>query len=112
MSEETQTYYQKNREKQLKLAKEYQDKNRDYYKAYNRVYYQKNKEKLKAKHKEYFLQNQQKIQKDYREKYYPKHYAKVKQEPAPPQPIQLSVVETMALPPIIIQSGEVIVSFQ
>lgn len=99
MTEET--YYQKNREKQLALAKTYQDAHRDYYKAYNKIYYQKNKDKIRVRQKENKQITRQKNPK--------KSHAK-KQEPPPPTPT-LSVVETMALPPIIIQTGSITVSF-
>lgn len=51
MSEE-QTYYQKNKARQLALAKDYRQKHLDYYKTYWQTYYQENKSTLQQKQRE------------------------------------------------------------
>jgi hypothetical protein len=75
-----QTYYQKNRERQLALAKEYQKNNKEKAKRYWASYYATHKTELLAKRKEYARNNKPKIYENYRKKYYKKNYEKTKQQ--------------------------------
>lgn len=100
MSEEqTQSYYQRNRERQLALAKEYRTKNREKYRAYWKIYYQENKDVLREKHKQYVRKNKTRINFLNRTKYYPTHQAKKQEEPvAPAVPSIMQRVEEQQIP--------------
>ena len=74
------SYYQRNKEKCLAQATEYRIKHRDKYQEYWRKYYQENKEELAAKRVAYAQKHKDRIYKNNREKYYPKSYAKKKDQ--------------------------------
>lgn len=78
MSDQTETYYQRNREKCLARSNEYRVKNREKYQQYWKTYYEKKKQEILEKRKEYARKNRDKIYERNRTVYYPRNYAKVK----------------------------------
>jgi hypothetical protein len=111
MTEETQTYYQRNKERQLALAKLYRDKNREKYREYWKAYYQENKQSLLEKRKEYARKNRDRIYQKNRTVYYPRHQAKKKN--APPEPLPEVLSPTVHLPQwtLVVSRGDHLVSF-
>lgn len=83
MSEQTETYYQRNREKCLARANEYRTKNKEKYQVYWKTYYMKKKQEILEKRKEYARKNKEYIYQRNRTVYYPKHYAKKKADRPP-----------------------------
>lgn len=84
------TYYQKNKDRQLALAKKYREEHKEQYQSYYKTWYLANREKVLEKRKEYARKNKEKIYEKYRTIYYPRHQAK-KEEAAPPSlPVVLS----------------------
>jgi hypothetical protein len=95
---EEETYYQKNRVRQLALAKKYQDEHREKYRAYNRTYYMLHKEKLLAKHRTYFQANKVTIYKKYNEQYGPTYQEKKKEERVYTPPVLDAATPTNTVP--------------
>jgi len=111
MTEEKITYYERNKEKCKAQAVAYQEANKEKYKAYFKDYYQKNKERLKAKHKAYVEKNKQTIYKKHRESYYPKNYAKQKQERLT-GPVVLDKIEAEPAITFVKQEGSFTLSWE
>ena len=110
MSEETKTYYERNREKQLAQAKQYRDKNKARYTAYWKTYYLANKTKLLEKRKQYARDNKEKIYEKNRTVYYPKHQQKKKDEPIT-LPAVLSPMEEVPRYTLVKTEGNIEVRF-
>jgi hypothetical protein len=113
MSEDqTQSYYQRNRERQLALAKEYRQKNREKYRAYWKIYYQEKKDILREKHKQYVRKNNTRLNFLNRTKYYPKHQTKKQDEiRSPTIPTIMQRVEEEQTIPMTIDRGNFTLSF-
>ena len=110
MSEEK-SYYERNKARQLALAKEYRLKNREKYRAYWKIYYQENKDVLREKHKEYVRKNTTRLNFLHRTKYYPAHQAKKQDEATPQQiPSIMQRVEEQQVP-MTIDRGNFTISF-
>jgi D-lyxose ketol-isomerase len=112
MDEPKQTYYAKNRERQLALAKAYRDANKEKMKGYWKKYYQENKHTLKDKHREYVRKNRDVINRKNRTIYYPKHQAKKKEESPPEVPVDLNPTVEMPMWTMIVSPGNHCVSFE
>jgi hypothetical protein len=78
MSEEP-SWYSKNRERCLELAKAYGETHKEERKAYWKQYYEKNKTEILQKRRTYAKKNKEKIYQNYRKKYYKKNYEKKKE---------------------------------
>ena len=106
-----QTYYQKNRERQLALAKEYQKNNKEKAKRYWASYYATHKTELLAKRKEYARNNKDRIYRKNRTVYYPRHQKKKKGEPVEPLPPVLNPTVEIPASSLIVSRGDHVVSF-
>ena len=111
MSEETQSYYQRNKERQLALAKVYREKHKEKYRTYWQTYYLANKQSLLEKRKEYARKNRDRIYQKNRTVYYPRHQAKKKNEVPPPLPEVLSPTVPLPQWTLIVSHGDHSVSF-
>lgn len=114
MSEEEkkQSYYQRNRERQLELAKKYREANKEKMKDYWVSYYQKNKDTLKVKHRDYVRKNKDLINRKNRTVYYKRHQQKKKCEPVEPLPSVLSPTVEMPMWTMIVSPGDHLVTFE
>lgn len=114
MSEEEkkESYYSRNRERQLELAKKYRAEHAEQYKTYWVTYYQKNKDELKVKHRNYVRNNREKINQKQRTIYYKRHQAKKKGETPEPLPSVLSPTVEMPMWAMKVSTGNHLVSFE
>lgn len=114
MSEEEkkQSYYQRNRERQLELAKKYREANKEKNKDYWKDYYVKNKTVLREKHKDYVRKNKDVINRKNRTVYYKRHQQKKKDEPMDPLPSVLSPTVEMPMWTMIVSPGDHLVTFE
>ena len=83
MSDQKETYYQRNREKCLARANAYREEHKEKYQQYWKTYYEKKKQDILTQRKEYARKNKDKIYERNRTVYYPRHYAKKKGDRPP-----------------------------
>lgn len=113
MSEEKESYYSRNRDKQLALATAYRNAHKEQYKQYWKTYYEKNKSVLLKKRAQYARKNKEKIYYKYKTIYYPRHQQKNKNQIQDPVPATApETTEVPSLPPILIFRGNHTVSFE
>ena len=109
-------YYLENREKILERNKQFQRSHQAYYKDYNRAYYRKHKSKMDEKHRAYYEAHKAEMYKLVQEKHKQKQEKKEKQTKEKTQKVIEKIFLPMltlpdAPPPIVIQEGNFVVSW-
>lgn len=110
MEEKKETYYAKNREKQLALANKYRETHKQQQKEYWQKYYLDHKDELRIKRREYARKNAERIREKHRTIYYPRHQAKKKQDVVE-APVELNPTVEVPAWTMIVSKGNHMVSF-